>query len=239
MQGSPMTLSEMFASSVLNDPHVRPGTMAAGHVNLHSGHKPIDVRAVTTVLVVYVDGTPVDILYHQVSAGFELPAGRPKSIPFVQPVPWETPFTQLNGITLPEVTVGLRTKVTATSDTRSPGDLMPLAIHPTSGQWRLLEAARRLGWQVNGGAVTAAHMPGIRQSDPFLQRLELHSPHHSYVLQVAFVANPVGVDVLIDDGRARRLQLAVSHAHHGPDPAEVINDWLDERQRTGTSSPAH
>lgn len=223
-----MTLSEMFASSVLNDPHIRPGAMAAGHVNLQCGHKPIDVRNVTTALVVYVDGAPVDILHHQVSAGFELAAGRPKSIPFVQPVPWETPFTQLNGIALPEVTVGLRTKVTATSDAHS-GELMPLAIHPTSGQWRLLEATRRLGWHVNGGAVTAAHMQGVRQSDPFLQRLELHSPHHTYVLQVAFVANPVGVDVLIDGDQARRLQFAVSHAHQGPDPAGVINDWLDER----------
>lgn len=224
-----MTLSEILASSVLNDPHIRPGTMAAGHINLHSGHKPIDVRSVTTVLVAYVDGAPVDILHHQVSAEFELPAGRPRSIPFIQPVPWETPFTRLNGLALPDVTVGLRTKVTATSGTQA-DDLMPLEIHPTSGHWRLIDAVRRLGWHVNGGIVTAAQMPGVRQSDPFLQRFALQSPHHASALRVAFVANPVGVDVLIDDDRANQLQLAVSHAHQGPDPAEAINDWLDECQ---------
>ena len=224
-----MTLSEMFASSVLNDPHVRPGTTTAGHVNLHSGYKPIDVRSVTTVLVAYVDGAPVDILHHQVSAEFELAAGRPRSIPFIQPVPWETPFTRLNGLALTDVVVGLRTKVTATSHTQT-DDLMPLEIHPTSGHWRLLEATRRLGWHVEGSIVTAAQMPGVRQSDPFLQRFVLRSPQDVSALWVAFVANPVGVDTLIGDDRGNQLQLAVSHAHQGPDPAEAISDWLDERQ---------
>jgi sporulation-control protein len=223
-----MTLSEILASSVLNDPHIRPGTMAAGHVNLYSAHKPIDVRSVTTILVAYVDGAPVDILHHQVCADFELPAGRPRSIPFIQPVPWETPLTRLNGRALPDVTVGLRTKVTATSDTRT-DDLLPLEIHPTSGHWRLLDATRRLGWHVNGSTVTGAQLPGTRQSDPYLQRFELHSSDRGSVLRVAFVADPVGVDVLIDDGRANRLQLTVSHAHQGPDPALAITDWLAGR----------
>jgi hypothetical protein len=67
----------------------------------------------------------------------------------------------------------------------------------------------------------------VRQSEPFLQWFELLAPHQPYALRVAFVANPVGVDVLIDAGGAGQLQLAVSHAHHGPDPTELINDWLD------------
>ncbi len=229
----------MFGSAMLDERGVRPGTMAAGQVHLGGGRSDVAVDGVTVTLMTVVSGVEVDFLRCQVSAGFTLRAGRSRSIPFEQPLPWETPFTHFAGGYLPAVSVRLRTTVTAGGQAHDVGTTA-VTVHPTAGQWRVLDAARQLGWAFPHCEVRQGTVPGVRQSDPFLQWFDCVVPHAPDLVRLTFVANPVGVDVLLDtkgtedaegtkDTRgadAGLHQFAVRHDDATADLAVLIEDCL-------------
>jgi sporulation-control protein len=215
----------MFGSAVLDERGVRPGTMAAGHVHLGGAREELAVDGVGVTLMTVVSGVEVDFLRGQVAAGFTLRAGRSRSIPFEQALPWETPFTHLAGGHLAAISVRLRTTVTVAGEARDVG-VTPVIVHPTAGQWRVLDALRRLGWTFPHSEVRQGTVSGVRQSDPFLQWLHCAPPHRSGLVRLASVANPVGVDVLLDDPRAGRHRFAVRHDDESTDVAALIEDRL-------------
>ena len=86
-------------------------------------------------------------------------------------MPWETPFTHHAGVHLPAVSVRLRTTVTVAGEPRDVG-VTPVIVHPTAGQWRVLDALRRARVDVSALRGAAGTVPGVRQSDPFLQWFE-------------------------------------------------------------------
>lgn len=215
----------MFGSAVLDERGVRPGTMAAGHVQVGGGRRELAIDAVTVTLMTEVSGVEVDVLRCQVSAGFTLAAGRSRAIPFEQPMPWETPFTALAGEHLAAVPVRLRTTVTVAGEALDVG-VTPVTVHPTPAQWRVLDALRELGWTFPHSEVRQGTIPGVRQSDPFLQWVECAAPRTSGRLRLASVANPVGADVLIDAGSAGEHRFAVRHDDETTDLAALIEDRL-------------
>ena len=189
----------MFGSAMLDERGVRPGMMAAGHVHLGGAKEDLAVDGVTVTLMTVVSGVEVDFLRCQVSAGFNLAAGRSRSIPFEQPMPWETPLTSHGGGRLPAVSVRLRTTVTVAGEPRDVG-VTPVIVHPTAGQWRVLDALRRLGWSFPHCEVRQGTVPGVRQSDPFLQWFDCAGAQPRELVRFTAVANPVGADVLLDAG---------------------------------------
>jgi sporulation-control protein len=219
----------MFGSAMLDERGVRPGTMAAGHVHLGGAREDLAVDGVTVTLMTVVSGVEVDFLRCQVSAGFNLAAGRSRSIPFEQAMPWETPFTQHGGGHLPAVSVRLRTTATAGGQAHDVG-VTAVTVHPTAGQWRVLDAARRLGWAFPHCEVRQGTVPGVRQSDPFLQWFDCVGAHPRELVRLTTVANPVGADVLLDAGRGGQHRFAVRHDDESTDLAALIEDRLSPSQ---------
>ncbi|MET7421838.1 sporulation protein [Dactylosporangium sp. NPDC005555] len=220
----------MFGSAMLDERGVRPGTMAAGQVHLSGARDDVAVDGVTVTLMTVVSGVEADFLRCQVSAGFTLAAGRSRAIPFEQPLPWETPFTHFAGEPLPAVSVRLRTTVTVAGELLDVG-VTPVTVHPTAGQWRVLDGLRRLGWTFPRCEVRQGTVPGVRQSDPFLQWFDGTGPHAPDRLRLTFVANPVGVDVLLDpagadDGPGERRRFAVRHDDDALDVPALLEDLL-------------
>jgi sporulation-control protein len=213
----------MYGSAMLDERGVRPGTMAAGQVHLGGAREDLVVEGVTVTLMTVVSGVEVDFLRCQVSAGFMLGAGRNRLIPFEQPMPWETPFTHHAGLHLPAVSVRLRTTVTVAGERRDVG-VDPVTVHPTAAQWRVLDAVRELGWSFAHSEVRQGTVPGVRQSDPFLQWFECTAPRAR--LRLTSVANPVGADVLLDAGSEGQHRFAVRHDDESTDLAALIEDRL-------------
>lgn len=214
----------MIGSAMLDERGVRPGTMAAGHVHLWAGRSDHAVAAVTVTLTTVVSGVEIDFLRCQVAAGFAVPAGRSRAIPFEQPLPWETPVTHVAGEHLPAVSVRLRTTVTV--DGAGPQDVgvTPAIVHPTAGQRRVLAELRRLGWTFPHCEVRQGSVPGVRQSDPFLQWFDCAAPELTGPARLAFVANPVGVDVLLEAAGGQH-RFAVRHGD-ADDVAELLERRL-------------
>ena len=222
----------MFASAVLDECGVRPGTMAAGQVHLGGVSHDLAAEAVTVTLMTVVSGVEVDVLRCRVSAGFSLGAGRSRSIPFEQPLPWETPFTHFAGGQLAAVSVRLRTTVTVAGQDRDVG-VTPVMVHPTEGQWRVLDAARRLGWTFPHCEVRQGTVAGVRQSDPFLQWFDCCAPHAEDPLRLTFVANPVGVDVLLETaGPEEGGERAVAERAAGSEQAGIRHRFTVRHDET-------
>ncbi|WP_327006232.1 sporulation protein [Dactylosporangium sp. NBC_01737] len=219
----------MFGSAMLDERGVRPGTMAAGHVHLGGAGEDLAVDGVTVTLMTVVSGVEVDFLRCPVSAGFTLAAGRSRSIPIEQPLPWETPFTQVAGSHLPAVSVRLRTTVTVAGQAHDVG-VDPVTVHPTAGQWRVLDALRRLGWTFPHCEVRQGTVPGVRQSDPFLQWFDCVAADKAGTVRLTCVANPVGADVLLDAGPDGQHRFAVRHDDETTDLAALIEDRLSPTQ---------
>ncbi|MFF5226221.1 sporulation protein [Dactylosporangium sp. NPDC000521] len=216
----------MFGSATLDERGVRPGTMAAGQVHLGGAREGLAVDGVAVTLMTVVSGVEVDFLRCEVSAGFTLAAGRSRAIPFEQPLPWETPFTHFAGEHLPAVSVRLRTTVTVAGKPVDVG-VTPVMVHPTGGQWLVLDALRRRGWTFPRCEVRQGTVPGVRQSDPFLQWFECEAPDAGGPLRLTFVANPVGVDVLIVGAGGDR-RFAVRHADEDMMGLAAALDAFDE-----------
>ncbi|GAA2624823.1 hypothetical protein GCM10010399_65280 [Dactylosporangium fulvum] len=216
----------LFVDTVLHEPHVRPGTMLPGCVHLRAGIRPADIEHVTLV-VEASDG--VTVIRHRVATGVQVRAGRSRSIPFLLPLPWETPVTRIGDRSLGPTSVGLRTLVAgdagAGAEKEDP-EPDPMAVHPLPGHRRVLDAVRRLGYRLESTGFGHRSLPGVRRSLPFFQEFRFRpGPRHagpSTGLRVAVVANPVGVDAVVEtegpDGALEQAHFTVRHTDGPPAP---------------------
>ncbi|WP_238018936.1 sporulation protein [Dactylosporangium sp. AC04546] len=187
----------------LHEPCVRPGTMAPGRLHVVAGARVVDVeKAVLGVAT----GTGSTVIRHQVAGRFGLPARRSRSIPFLLPIPWETP------VSWPEApaVLTLRTRV-AVAGGPAVDTAADLEVHPTLAHHRLVRAVTAAGFGLLRSGLAFTPLPGVRRSMPYFQDLtfQSHRPSGGGV-RVAVVANPVGLDAVVTAAGRRRL-VAVRH----------------------------
>lgn len=116
-------------------------------------------------------------------------------------------MTHLLGQRLHGMTMGVRTEL-AVAKSVDKGDLDELAIHPLPIQERIVDAFAAHGFRCNGAGLEQGLLPGVRQEFPFHQQIRFHPPQHYaaafHDVELTFVADPVGVDVLLEfDKRGR------------------------------------
>jgi len=235
--------------TVLSNPHTRPGLTLDGHVNITGGDHDVTIEHVTIGLVTRVEVEGGDsehsavVEFHRatVSGALQLPAGSKHSIPFQLPVPWETPITAVYGQPLHGMTLGVRTEL-AVARAVDKGDLDPVTVHPLPAQEAILTALERLGFRFKGADLEHGHLRGVQQSLPFYQEIEFYAaPQYAHActeLEVTFVANPHGLDVILEADKRGGLftaghdtfgHLQVPHtgAEH-TDWAAQIDAWLQQ-----------
>lgn len=198
--------------TVLRSPHTSPGAFLEGVVELSGGdsHVLIEEIAVCLASTVEVEAgdsegvAGIEFARFPVAGAFHLAAGERRSIPFRYPVPWQAPVTAAGGGPLPGTGVGLRTDVVV-GQAPDKGDLDPVLIHPLPVQDRILEAFARLGFALKHTDLEHGHLVGTAQQFPFFQEIEFHpSPRYAHEIEeveVSFVADPEGVDVIIEFDR--------------------------------------
>ncbi|MGI5122497.1 sporulation protein [Marinactinospora thermotolerans] len=231
--------------TVLANPEVRPGTFLEGHVELAGGEVDVDIEEIVLALVsrVELDGHDAEVGAEfariPVAGSFRLAAGERHSIPFRFPIPWQTPLTEAGGGSLPGMVLGLRTDVVV-DRAADKGDLDRVLVHPLPVQDRVLEALHRLGFVLKGADVEAGHLAGTAQEFPFFQEIEFHpSPRYAHEVnevEVSFVADPHGMDVIIEfdrrggmftEGQDLYGRFRVEHAEAGYDDwTAKVDSWV-------------
>lgn len=195
--------------TVLRSPHTRPGEFLEGTVELVGGESEVLIEEISVCLASAVEVeagdtegvSRVEFARFPVTGAFPLGPGQRHSIPFRYPVPWQAPITAADGGPLPGARVGLRTDV-AIAHAVDKGDLDPVLIHPLPVQDRILDAFARLGFVLKHMDLEQGHLVGTAQQFPFFQEIEFHpSPRYAHEInevEVSFVADPEGVDVIIE-----------------------------------------
>ncbi|MEU5550293.1 MULTISPECIES: sporulation protein [unclassified Micromonospora] len=231
--------------TVLANPNTRPGLALDGQVNLLGGEAAANIEQIVIGLVTRVEvGEQAGVMeFHRqvVSGPLQLAAKQALSIPFQLPVPWETPITGLYGQRLHGMTMGLRTEL-AIARAVDKGDLDEINVHPLPVQERILEAFLQLGFRFKKADLERGRIQGVRQTLPFYQEIEFFAaPQYAQTvneLEVTFVANPHGVDVVLEcDKRGGflapgqdvfgRYQVAHSDAERS-DWVETVDGWIQE-----------
>lgn len=192
--------------TVLSQPHVHPGGLLEGRVELMGGENPAEITEITLALVTRAEAEIGDEEYTggvefarvPVAGGLYLAPGQHVSIPFSHPVPWQAPVSMAGGAPLPSIFVGLRTEV-AVAGALDKGDLDQVHVHPLPVQDRILAAMIQLGFGFKSADVETGHLPGAPQTVPFYQEIEFH-PAPQYASEVGevelvLVADPSGVSV--------------------------------------------
>jgi sporulation-control protein len=213
-----------------------PGTPLMGAVRLTGGDYDVAVETVAVGLVARVEAEDGDALveFHRawVAAGFTLAAGEHQDIPFTITPPWETPLTHAYGAHLTGMSLGLRTELTLEEATDN-GDVDVVEVHPLPAQERVLAAVNDLGFRFKHADVERGAIYGVRQELPFFQEIEFAAPPgwKANELELTFVADPQGVEVVLELERHRGLltpardayaRLRVGHEEAG------TGEWLAE-----------
>ena len=101
------------------------------------------------------------------------------------------------------------------------GDLDAVNVHPLPAQERILEAFGRLGFRFKGADLERGHLRGVHQTLPFYQEIEFYpAPQYASAInevEVTFVANPHGVDVVLEFDKRGGL-FTVGHGRDQPVP---------------------
>jgi sporulation-control protein len=233
--------------TVLHNPNTRPGLGLEGQVNIQGGDHEVHIDYVELALVTKVEVETDDSEYDstvafarlRVTGAFPLAPGQPVSVPFQFPVPWETPITDVFGQHLHGMTMGLRTELEV-ARALDKGDLDAVNVHPLPIQERILEGFGRLGFRFKGADLERGHLRGVHQTLPFYQEIEFH-PAPQYAgkineVEVTFVANPHGVDVVLEFDKRGGLFTEGSDAisrfqvgHHDADTvdwAQQVDGWV-------------
>ncbi|GGM25616.1 sporulation protein [Dactylosporangium sucinum] len=192
----------------LHEPCVRPGTMVPGEVHLRAGVAALPPGEVTLSVETR---TGVAVIRHRVAVVSPVPPGRSRSVPFLLPLPWETPLTR----PIPAVSVLLRTEAHGESVVE------PIDVHPLLGHQRVLDAARRLGFRLVDAALQTGPLPGVLRAVSFHQEFTFRPPAGAE-LRVVTVAGPSAVDVVARLGGAS-LTFAVGA---DTDPFAVLRAWM-------------
>ncbi len=171
-----------------------------------------------------------------VGGGFRLAAGQRHSVPFTVTLPWETPVTELHGQHL-GVVLGVRTEL-AVAGARDKGDLDPLDVAPLPAQEAILEAFGQLGFGFKSADLEYGRIAGTGQRLPFYQEIELTpAPQYAHQIdeiEVTFLADPGGVEVVLEAGKRGGLlsgghgaltRFTVGH-HDSRDWNAEVDGWV-------------
>ncbi|KXK60991.1 sporulation protein SpoOM [Micromonospora rosaria] len=247
--------------TTVTNPSTRPGLRLPGRVTLAAGGDDVPVRHIRLGLVVQAEPDdpargPRLVQYHQVAiAGrFVVPAGRRRAVDFALPLPWEAPVTIFGGVPLMGLRTGLRTEVAVGPDPEvGQGAMVPVFVHPLPVQQHVLAALDSLGFVLRQAALQQRRLPGVEQALPVHQRLGYWvAPLYAgpiTELEVIFVANPAGLEVLL--WADRRLALAgATHQsisrfrvwHAGAERQDwpaVVDGWLRSTINRHAEMAAH
>ena len=232
--------------TVLDRPVTTPGGQVTGQVHVTGGKVEQDVREVrvaleATVEVEHDDGEwreNVSFGTQPVAGAFRLEPGQRRSIPFTFTVPWQCPVTAVGGWHLRGMNIGVRTTVDIAGAV-DPGDLDPVTITPLPVQQAVLDALGALGFRFKSADVEKGRVPG---SDlPFYQEVEFLPPHHLAgnvnELEVTFLADPTGVDVILEADRRGGVftsghdSLARVRFGHADTDVQRLAGFLDQQVR--------
>ncbi|WP_238017127.1 sporulation protein [Dactylosporangium sp. AC04546] len=206
---------------MLHEPCVRPGTLVPGEVHVRAGATALPPGEVTLSVETR---SGVAVIRHRITVASPVPAGRARSVPFLLPLPWETPLTR----PIPAVSVLLRTAAFGESAVE------PIDVHPLLGHQRVLDAVRRLGFRLVDASLETGPLPGVRRSVPFHQEFTFRSGAGAE-LRVVTVAGPAALDVVARLGSAT-LTFAV---RAGADPFATLRAWLPIPDRDATDDHLH
>lgn len=228
--------------TVLTNPNTRPGLALEGQVNIQGGDHQVTIEYVELALVTKVEVETDDGEYdstvafqrQRVTGSFQLAAQQPLQVPFQFAVPWETPITEVFGQHLHGMTMGLRTELEV-ARALDKGDLDAVNVYPLPIQERILDGFARVGFRFKGADLERGQLRGVRQTLPFYQEVELYAaPQYASKInevEVTFVANPQGVDVILEfDKRGGLLSSGsdtVSHFQVGHHDADSV-DWAQQ-----------
>ena len=194
--------------TVLDPGPVLPGGTLSGQVHLQGGSSDFEIERITLDLVARVEAEHGDeeregvvVFDHfTVGGGFRLAEGERRSLPFTAQPPRETPVTELYGQSL-GIVLGVRTGLDV-AGARDKGDLDQLTVGPLPAQEAVLEALGQLGFGFKSADLELGHIGGTAQRLPFYQEIELTpAPQYAHALnelEVTFLANPGGLDVILE-----------------------------------------
>jgi sporulation-control protein len=196
--------------TVLDRPETTPGGAVTGTVHATGGSVAQDVTEVRVALQATVEVESGDSSWREeatfgtaaVAGAGRLEPGQQYQVPFSLPVPWQCPITAIDGWHLRGMRVGLRTRIDLPGSV-DPGDLDPVTVLPLPVQRTVLHALDGLGFAFRGADVEKGHLRG---SDlPFYQEVEFAPPYslrgRVNELEVTFLADPQGVDVVLEVDR--------------------------------------
>ncbi|WP_337061043.1 sporulation protein [Kineococcus sp. G2] len=201
--------------TVLDRDVVQPGGTVSGRVVVVGGSVAQDVEEVVVGLQARVEVESGDSEWREdvvfgrarVGAGFTTVPGERSELPFSLQLPWQTPVTAIGGWHLRGVHVGVVTKLVIAGAV-DPGDLDAVTVAPLPVQQAVVDALGSLGWRFKHADVEKGR---VRGSDlPFYQELEFAPPRGVRgvnELEVTFLADPQGVDVVLEADRRGGLLL--------------------------------
>ena len=196
--------------TVLDRPETTPGGSVTGTVHVTGGKVPQDVTEVRVALQATVEAESGDSSWREevtfgtvaVAGAARIEPGAQHALPFSLPVPWQCPVTAIDGWQLRGMRVGLRTRLDIAGSV-DPGDLDPVTVLPLPVQRTVLHALDGLGFAFRGADVEKGRIRGSEL--PFYQEVEFTPPYslrgRVNELEVTFLADPQGVDVVLEVDR--------------------------------------
>ncbi|MGI5170627.1 sporulation protein [Spirillospora sp. CA-253888] len=233
--------------TVLAVSQCRPGETLSGEVRITAADYGVDVQRVTLGLVTRVETEHDEgessgaVEFHRVdvSGPFRLAAKADTVIGFELPVPWETPITQLYGMPLHGMAMGVRTEL-AVAKAVDKGDLDPVAVEPLPSQEHVLAGFERAGFVFKGADLEHGHLYGAAQRLPFYQEIEFYPPpaygDRIGEVELTFVADPAGLAIVLEADKRSGLfgssdqifRLQAGHEQaRALDWASELTAWLD------------
>ena len=195
--------------TVLEDAEVRPGEQVRGRVTVRAGEVEQEVSYLEVALQarVEVEGEDVeweaDQVFHRrrITEAFTLAPGDEREVAFTLDVPYETPFTVIEGYALDKVKVGVRTELEIARSLDAT-DVDPLTVHGLPVHEQVIAAVEALDFPFVGSDLEQGRVPGA--SLPFYQEVEYgRSPRFGRLnqLEVTFITDASSVDVLLEGDR--------------------------------------
>lgn len=193
--------------AVLASATTTPGGTVSGTVHLTGGKVSQEFEGIRVSLEAVVEVEQGDSTWHEnvtfanstIAEPSTIEPAEQRSLPFTLAVPWQCPFTTIDGWQLQGMRVGLRTRVDIAGAV-DPSDLDPVAVTPLPVQRTVLQALDRLGFGFHGAEVEKGRLPGSEL--PFYQEVEFTPPSglrsRLRELEVTFLTDPDGVDVVLE-----------------------------------------
>jgi len=163
--------------AVLDASTTTPGGAVTGTVHLTGGKVAQQVDEIRVALEATVEVEQGDHSWREdvvfgtsaIAGASSIEPGEQRSIPFRFSVPWQCPFTSVDGWDLRGMRVGLRTRVDIPGSA-DPGDLDPVSVSPLPLQRTVIAALASLGFSFRSADVEKGRMRGSEL--PFYQEVE-------------------------------------------------------------------